>query len=132
MKRRVSPSLQHTYHVSPSLQHTFRELQLFTPKKFSSGYFLYNVLCHKNHNINNHNSRISTNDIIDQIQILFSATDMTDLQFAEFLLIKKTQPASQQPIGYLHQDTTSLSMSYNLCSYPVISVVFSIQYCVHV
>ena len=46
----------------------------------------------KNHNINEHNSRISTNDIIDQIQIFFSATDKTDPQIAEALLIhmKKT------------------------------------------
>ena len=38
------------------------------------------------------NSRISTNDINDQIQILFSATDKTDLQIAEASLIKKHNP----------------------------------------
>ena len=43
----------------------------------------------KNHNLNEHNSRISTKDIIDQIQKLFSATDTTDLQITEALLIKK-------------------------------------------
>ena len=46
----------------------------------------------KNHNLNEHNSRISTNVIINQIKILFSATDKIDLQIPEALLIKKHNP----------------------------------------
>ena len=47
----------------------------------------------KNHNLNQHNSRISTNDIIDQIKILFNAPNKTDLRIAEALLIKKHNPS---------------------------------------
>ena len=46
----------------------------------------------KNHNLNEHTSRISANDIINQIKILFSATDKIDLQITEALLIKKHNP----------------------------------------
>ena len=46
----------------------------------------------KNHNLNEDNSRISINDIINQIQIFFCATDKTDIQIAGALLIKKHNP----------------------------------------